>query len=86
MIKHVAFSLILAFIAAPLQAADDDSKKDDSGQTMTGDAADACNMLVCLSDLKEAKQLIDCNNPLKKYYDMKPNKRPNFLAKCPVVK
>jgi hypothetical protein len=53
------------------------------GDLLLGDAGDACQMLVCLSDLAQAKLLPDCSPPLKRYWDMKPHDRPGFLGKCP---
>ena len=76
----------MAFAAA-LHAEENDSTPKpgttpDLSQVMGGDAGDACQMLVCLSD--PIGQATDaCAAPLKKYFDMKPNKRPGFLQKCP---
>lgn len=60
------------------------SDQGDSSSMMTGDPALACQMLVCLSD-PIGKDLSECAPALKAYDDMKPKRRPNFLALCPKV-
>ena len=55
----------------------------DQSQVLGGDEGDACEMLLCLSN-PAGKGLVECQEPLKKYFSMKPKKRPGFLEKCPL--
>lgn len=75
----------LFFAASVAMAEDGKSSSGGSDGIMTGDAAKACNMMLCLSD-PSGKGLPECKKPLDDYYDMKPKKRPKFLKKCPMVK
>lgn len=51
---------------------------------LEGDEADACSMLLCLSD-PSGKGLAECEGPLRKFSELEPGKGPDFLSKCPVV-
>lgn len=50
-------------------------------KNLSKDQEDACTMLLCLEP--DGKSQVECHNPLEKYNDMKPHKRPGFLALCP---
>lgn len=54
----------------------------DPTQILGGDAGDACQVLVCLSD-PIGKGLAECKKPLEKYAKMPDHKKPGFLQKCP---
>ncbi|MBA1250167.1 hypothetical protein G7019_21850 [Pseudomonas zeshuii] len=54
----------------------------DSSQVLGGNAGSACQMILCLSN-PSGKELSSCAAPLKRYFDMKPHRRPGFLAQCP---
>jgi hypothetical protein len=54
----------------------------DPSQILGGDAGDACQMLVCLSD-PIGKGLAECKEPLEKYAKMPDHKKAGFLQKCP---
>lgn len=64
----------------------DDSTTDPSvpkpGDLLLGDAGDACQMIVCLSDAV-GKVTPECAPPLQRYFDMPSHKRPKFLELCP---
>lgn len=53
-------------------------------QILEGNEGSACSMLLCLSN-PAGKGLAECTAPLKKYFGMRPDKRPGFLSKCPLV-
>lgn len=48
-----------------------------------GDAGLACEIILCLAAVGAAPSA--CKSPLKKYFSLKPKKRPRLLAKCPKV-
>jgi hypothetical protein len=52
-------------------------------EILGGDAGLACEMILCLAAVGAAPSA--CKSPLKKYFSLKPKKRPRFLAKCPKV-
>ncbi|MDU4254432.1 hypothetical protein [Pseudomonas sp.] len=93
MVKQLTLVVLLAALVAPglAAAADDDSSSGNGGgagdpaQILGGKQGNACMMLLCLSD-PQGKQLKECQKPLEDYYDMKPKRRPGYLASCPQVK
>lgn len=54
----------------------------DPSQILGGDAGDACQMLVCLSD-PMGQGVDECKKPLEKYAKMPDHKKAAFLQKCP---
>lgn len=48
---------------------------------LTARQAQSCNTNLCLGE--GGAQFAECANPLKTLYDMKPHKRPSYLAACP---
>lgn len=51
------------------------------GAELSSRQAQSCNTNLCLGET--GAQLAECANPLKTLYDMKPHKRPSYLAACP---
>ncbi|PRP68488.1 hypothetical protein BUE93_22055 [Chromobacterium amazonense] len=58
-------------------------------QTLSGDEADACSAILCLSSTT-GRSVSECQNPLKRYFSIKGkkphetiSKRKSFLALCP---
>jgi len=85
MVKHMKMAVISAALIFPaLALGADDTSGGDSAQVLAGKQGKACQTLLCLSD-PTGKSLPECQKPLSDYYDMKPHKRPGFLASCPKV-
>lgn len=86
--KCLSIVLIALFsISATAAESSSDSKAfkpgfaPDPSQILGGDEGTACEVLLCLS---MGSPPTECDEPLKKYFDMKKKKRPGFLQKCPV--
>ncbi|MBC7198264.1 MAG: hypothetical protein H5U32_03345 [Pseudomonas balearica] len=71
-----AYELGSAAPKAPLKA--------QASNILGGEEGDACQIMLCLSD-PSGKGLAECQQPLKKWENTKPKKRPGLLRKCPLV-
>ena len=56
-----------------------ESNKLEAG-ALTGDSKLACEAILCLAS---PTRLNECQPSLRKYFSLKPEHRPHFLAQCP---
>lgn len=87
MAKWLTFPILMIAGCASVFAAGADSagmpnapKPED---LLGGDEGSACEMLLCLSN-PLGEGLAECKEPLRKYFKIKPHRRPGYLERCPL--
>jgi len=81
--KHSLLILIavIGLASAAAMAAESGSTQTQAPQDLPKDQFESCQANLCLGET--GKDQVECQSPLKKLKDMKPKKRPQFLALCP---
>jgi hypothetical protein len=81
--KHSILILIavIGLASAAAMAEESDNSPLQPPQDLAKDQFESCQANLCLGET--GKDQGECQIPLKKLKDMKPKKRPQFLALCP---
>ncbi|MBA1280198.1 hypothetical protein [Stutzerimonas stutzeri] len=56
----------------------------DPSMFLGGDEGDSCQIIMCLSD-PAGQDLEECEEPIRKWEETRPEERPKLLEKCPMV-
>lgn len=90
MTPKIVMALIAVLITTSANASESGSAApkapamDQASNILGGEKGLACQIMLCLSD-PSGKGLAECQQPLKKWENTKPKKRPGLLRKCPLV-
>jgi hypothetical protein len=68
----------------PGSAAPKDPLKDQASNILGGEEGDACQIKLCLSN-PIGQGTSECQDPLQKWEQTRPEDRPDLLRKCPMV-
>jgi len=84
MVVRFFAALFFSSIVLTAHAIGEPSVGPDASQILGGKKGDSCTVIMCLSN-PIGQDLAECSDALRKFERMRPEKRPAFLRKCPMV-